>query len=109
MCDGDVFLLGHVENFIAHLAYIFDKPCLALPRRAGPRIVMSHDSPPWGRESCFAQTQVYPICRLHPLDAVLSSGLCGLTSRDRLNSSENYLLLGFPLAMPLQTVLLLVR
>ena len=33
----------------------------------------------------------------------------GLTSRDRLNSSENYLLLGFLLAMPSQTVLLLVR
>ena len=38
------------------------------------------------------------ICRLRPLDAVLSSGLCGkgggLTSHDRLNSSENYMLLG---------------
>ena len=33
----------------------------------------------------------------------------GLTSRDRLNSSENYLLLGFLLATPSQTVLLLVR
>ena len=33
----------------------------------------------------------------------------GLTSRDMLNSSENYLLLGFLLAMPSQTVLLLVR
>ena len=33
----------------------------------------------------------------------------GLTSCDRLNSSENYLLLGFLLAMPSQTVLLLVR
>ena len=33
----------------------------------------------------------------------------GLTSRDRLNSSENYLRLGFLLAMPSQTVLLLVR
>ena len=33
----------------------------------------------------------------------------GLTSRDRLNSSDNYLLLGFLLAMPSQTVLLLVR
>ena len=33
----------------------------------------------------------------------------GLTSRDRLNSSENYLLLGFILAMQSQTVLLLVR
>ena len=33
----------------------------------------------------------------------------GLTSRDRLNSSENYLLLGFLLAMQSQTVLLLVR
>ena len=33
----------------------------------------------------------------------------GLTFRDRLNSSENYLLLGFLLAIPSQTVLLLVR
>ena len=33
----------------------------------------------------------------------------GLTSRDRLNSSENYLLLGFLLAMSSQTVLLLFR
>ena len=33
----------------------------------------------------------------------------GLTSRDRLNSSENYLLLGFLLAKSSQTVLLLVR
>ena len=33
----------------------------------------------------------------------------GLTPRDWLNSSENYLLLGFLLAMPSQTVLLLVR
>ena len=33
----------------------------------------------------------------------------GLTSRDRLNSSENYLLLGCLLAMQSQTVLLLVR
>ena len=33
----------------------------------------------------------------------------GLTSRDRLNSSENYLLLGILLAVPSQTVLLLVR
>ena len=33
----------------------------------------------------------------------------GLTSSDRLNSSENYLLLGFLLAMPSQTDLLLVR
>ena len=33
----------------------------------------------------------------------------GLTSRDRLNRSENYLLLGFLLAMPSQTLLLLVR
>ena len=53
------------------------------------------------------------ICRLHPLDAVLSSGLCGkgggLTSRDRLDSSENYLLLGFLLVRLSQTVLLLVR
>ena len=32
-----------------------------------------------------------------------------ITSRDRLNSSENYLLLGFLLAMQLQTVLLLVK
>ena len=33
----------------------------------------------------------------------------GLTSCDRLNSSENYLLLGFLLAMPSQTVLLLAK
>ena len=33
----------------------------------------------------------------------------GLTSRDRLDSSENYLLLGFLLARPSQTFLLLVR
>ena len=33
----------------------------------------------------------------------------GLTSRDRLNSSENYLLLGFLLVRPSQTFLLLVR
>ena len=33
----------------------------------------------------------------------------GLTSQDRLNSSENYLLLGFLLAIQSQTVLLLVR
>ena len=33
----------------------------------------------------------------------------GLTSRDRLNSSDKYLLLVFLLAMPSQTVLLLVR
>ena len=33
----------------------------------------------------------------------------GLTSRDRLNSSENYLLLGFLLVRPVQTFLLLVR
>ena len=33
----------------------------------------------------------------------------GLTSRDRLNSSENYLLLGFLLAIQSQSVLLLVR
>ena len=32
-----------------------------------------------------------------------------LTSRDRLNRSENYLLLGFLLVMPSQSVLLLVR
>ena len=32
-----------------------------------------------------------------------------LTYRDRLNSSENYLQLGFLLVMPLQPVLLLVR
>ena len=53
------------------------------------------------------------ICHLRPLDAVLSSGLCGkgggLTSRDRPNSSENYMLLGFLLAIPSQQVLLLVR
>ena len=43
---------------------------------------------------------------------MLSSGLCGkgggLTSRDRPNRSENYLLLGFLLVMPSQSVLLLV-
>ena len=33
----------------------------------------------------------------------------GLTSRDRLDSSENYLLLGFLLVRLSQTVLLLVR
>ncbi len=33
----------------------------------------------------------------------------GLTSRDRLDSSENYLLLGFQLVRLFQTVLLLVR
>ena len=33
----------------------------------------------------------------------------GLTSRDRLYSSENYLLLGFLLVRPVQTFLLLVR
>ena len=48
---------------------------------------------------------LWPICRLRPLDAVLSSGLCGkgggLTSCDRLNSSENYLLLGFLLVRPI--------
>ena len=33
----------------------------------------------------------------------------GLTSRDRLKSSDNYMLLGFLLAMPSQTVFLLVR
>ena len=33
----------------------------------------------------------------------------GLTSRDRPDSLENYLLLGFLLAMQSQTVLLLVR
>ena len=35
-----------------------------------------------------------PICCHCPLDAVLSSGK-GLTSRDRLNRSDNYLLRGF--------------
>ena len=53
------------------------------------------------------------ISCLWPLDAVLSSGLYGKeggpTSCDKLNRSENYLLLGFLLAMPSQTVLLLVR
>ena len=33
----------------------------------------------------------------------------GLTSRDRANSSENYLLLGFLLVKPSQAVLLLVK
>ena len=33
----------------------------------------------------------------------------GLTSRDRLDSSENYILLGFLLVRPVQTFLLLVR
>ena len=33
----------------------------------------------------------------------------GLTFRDRLNSSENYLLLGFLLVRPVQTFLLLVK
>jgi hypothetical protein len=55
----------------------------------------------------------FPICRLSPLDAVLSCGIGGigggLTSRERLNSSENYLLLGFLFAMQSQTVFLLVR
>ena len=56
----------------------------------------------------------HPRCRLRPLDAVLSSSVGyvergGLTSRDRPNSLEIYLLLGFLLAMPSQTVLLLVR
>ena len=50
---------------------------------------------------------------LWPLDDVLSSGLCGKeggpTSCDKLNRSENYLLLGFLLGMPSQSVLLLVR
>ena len=53
---------------------------------------------------------VVTICRLCPLVAVLSSGLCEKeVAHDRLNSSENYLLLGFLLAMQSQTVLLLVR
>ena len=44
--------------------------------------------------------------------AILSSELCrkgGPTSRDRFNSIDNYLLLGFLVAMPSQNVLLLVR
>ena len=53
------------------------------------------------------------ICCLHPLVAVLSSGLCGkageFTSSERLNRSENYLLLGFLLIMPSQSVLLFAR
>ena len=65
------------------------------------------------RTELLAHVEEKPICRLRPLDAVLSSGLCGkgggLTSHDRANSSENYLLLGFLLVKPSQAVLLLVK
>ena len=69
----------------------------------------------------FRKSKVHPtlglceraICCVWPLDAVLSSGLCrkegGPTSCVKLNRSENYLLLGFLLVLPLQSVLLLVR
>ena len=56
----------------------------------GLKMLINEDS---GRLQPNACLRAKSICCRSPLDAVLSSGLCGKAPCDRLNRSENYLLL----------------